>query len=70
MSKILDTALGAFGIVLVIDDVEPFFGEEALLDCDPPGTVMGIAVALETDGARHGDTCRLDPTKAGNHVMP
>ena len=70
MSKILDTALGAFGIVLVIDDVEAFFGEEALLDRDPPGTVMGIAVALETDGARHGDTSRLDPTKAANHVMP
>jgi hypothetical protein len=54
----------------VIDDVEAFFGEEALLDRDPPGTVMGIAVALETDGARHGDTSRLDPTKAANHVMP
>jgi len=40
MSKILDTALGAFGIVLVIDDVEAFFGEEPLLDRDPPGTVM------------------------------
>src|SRR5262249_40634207 len=69
-SKILHTALGAFGIVLVIDDVEALFGEEALLDRDPPGTVVGIAVALKTDGAGHGDTCRLDPTKAETTLCP
>jgi hypothetical protein len=55
MGEVLHPALGAFGIVLVIDDVEAFFGEEALLDRHPPGTVVGIAVALETDGAGHGN---------------
>src|SRR5262249_29267331 len=69
MGEILLRALGAFGIVLVIDDVEAFFGEEALLDRYPPGTVMGIAVALETDGARHGRSAGLIQGSR-NHVMP
>src|SRR5262249_38785808 len=70
MGEILHPALGAFGVVLVIDDVEAFFGEEALLDRHPPGTVMGIAVALETDGAGHGRPAGLIQRGAGNHVMP
>ena len=35
-------------------DGQPFVGEEALLDRNPPGTVVGVAVALETNGAGHG----------------
>ena len=53
----LHAAFGALGIVLVIDDVEAFCGKEALLDRDPPGAIMGIAVALKMDGAGHEDAC-------------
>ncbi len=34
----------------MIFDVQSFGGEEALLDRDAPGTVMGVAVALQADG--------------------
>src|SRR5262245_41695810 len=54
MGEILHAAIGALGVILVIDDVEAFVGEEALLDRDPPGAVMGIAVALQADGTGHG----------------
>jgi hypothetical protein len=45
MGKVLHAAVGALGVVLVIDDVESFLGEEALLDGDTPGTIVGVAVA-------------------------
>src|SRR5262249_53076511 len=53
LGKVLDAALNALGIVLVVFDAKAFSGKEALLDGNPPGTVMGVAVALQTDGARH-----------------
>src|SRR5215813_7847310 len=59
LREVLDAAFVTFGIVLVIDDVEPFFGKEALLHRNPPGSVMGVAVALKPNGARHGNLpCR------------
>src|SRR5207253_4234663 len=54
LGKVLDPALDALGIVLVIFDIEPFVGKKALLDGDAPGAVMRIAVALQADGGRHG----------------
>src|SRR5262249_3179668 len=53
LGKILHPSGRPFGIVLVVFDGEPFGGEEALLDGDAPGTVVGIAVALQADGATH-----------------
>ena len=55
LREILHPAFGPLGIVLVIGDVEPFVGEEALLERHPPGTVVGVAVTLQPDGAGHGD---------------
>jgi hypothetical protein len=37
----------------VILDLKAFVGEKALLDRDPPGAIMGIAVALQTYGSGH-----------------
>src|SRR5262249_7508101 len=54
MGEIFHPALGAFWFVLVTDEGEPFLAKKALPEGDPPRTVMGIAVALETDGAGHG----------------
>jgi hypothetical protein len=34
--------------------VEAFILEKALLEGDTPGAVVGVAVALQTDGAGHG----------------
>ena len=48
------SAFGALGVVLVISNLEAFIGKEALLKCHPPGAVMGVAVALQPDGACHG----------------
>jgi len=53
LREILDPSGGAFGIVLVIFDVQAFGGEEALLDRDPPRPVVGVAVALQADGLGH-----------------
>src|SRR5262249_48323609 len=52
--EILHAAGHAFGIVLIILDVEVFILEEALLDGDAPGAIVGVAVALNANGARHG----------------
>ena len=49
-------------------DVEALFGKEALLHGDPPGTVMGVAVALYTDRAGHGTPEGIEPRS--NDVMP
>jgi hypothetical protein len=53
--EVLDPAFVALGIVLMIDDIESFFGKEALLQRNPPGSVMGVAIALDPNGARHGN---------------
>src|SRR5262249_18018626 len=52
--EILHPAFGALGIVLVIDHIEALLHEEALLDCNSPGTIVSVAVALQADGAGHG----------------
>ena len=54
LGEILDPAGNPLRVVLGVFDVEPFILEEALLDGHAPGAVMGIAVALQTDFARHG----------------
>src|SRR6476646_3666997 len=46
LREILHPAFGPLGIVLLIGHVEPFVGEEALLERHPPGTVVGVAVTL------------------------
>jgi hypothetical protein len=68
MGEIFHPAFGALGVVLVIDDVEALFGKEALLHGHPPGTVMGVAVALYTDRAGHGTPTAIEPRS--NDVMP
>jgi hypothetical protein len=68
MGEIFHPAFGALGIVLVIDDIEALFGKEALLHGYPPGTVMGVAVALYTDRAGHGTPAGIEPRS--NDVMP
>jgi len=50
LREVLDPARGAFRIVFVILDLKTFGGEEALLDRDTPGAVVGVAVALQTYG--------------------
>jgi hypothetical protein len=54
LRKILDAAGRALRIVFVIFDRETFGGEETLFDGDPPGPVVGVAVALQADGSAHG----------------
>ena len=51
--KILDAARGAIRIVFVIFDAKALGGEEALLDGDSPGAVVGVAVALQAYGSAH-----------------
>jgi hypothetical protein len=40
-------------------DIEVFGLEESLLHRDPPGAIVGIAVALQPDRARHLVSSRL-----------
>ncbi len=47
VGEVLDPAFITLGIVLMVGDVEPFLGKEALLHCNPPGSVVGVTVALE-----------------------
>ncbi len=54
LGEILHPPGDALGVVLVVLDLEALGGEEALLDRDPPGPVMGVAVALQADGTGHG----------------
>ena len=53
LREILYPSGRALGVVLEILDVKSLGGEETLFDRDPPGPIMGVAVALQSDGARH-----------------
>ena len=54
LGEILDPARDALRIVFGVFDGQTLVGKEALLERDPPGPVVGVAVALQTDDARHG----------------
>jgi hypothetical protein len=71
LREILYPALGALGIVLVVDHFEAFLRKEALFDRDAPGAVVGVAVALQTDGGGgHGRYLCAGRTERVAAVMP